>query len=266
MGYLHDQAMRELEEAEQEYPTYDGPPYIPDLPDSMNGLMKSHELAQTIISTYPLPHLSKIIRSDRELLQLREFVKDPSKKDDILRKADLMDRSSDRPGTRAKAKGQLIGFAIATNAFEPNEIELLRKWFATPHMAKVLQKIEPVTYTGPPVLKDVPLDELMKTHRLAEKIIATHQLKPANILNSNALLLQLNEFIKDPSKKSEFLKKYGVADGPNDMPGTCANAKGQLIGFAVATDAFDKREIDLLKKWFASANIIQEVKAAEGKP
>jgi len=123
-------------------------------------------------------------------------------------------------------------------------------------------------YEGPGEYKGPSMPYLMKTHALADQIIATQKLKPANILDEYELA-KLRQFVSDPLKKDNFLRQYGMADGPTDAPGTGAKAKGSLIGYAIAIDAFDEREILALKNWFDSGELDEELKGIDpsgGKP
>jgi hypothetical protein len=117
-------------------------------------------------------------------------------------------------------------------------------------------------YEGPGEYKGPSMGYLMKTHGLADQIIATHKLKPANILDNNELA-KLRQFVSNPSKKDEFLRQHGLEDGPNEAPGTGAKAKMGLVGYAVATDAFDQTEIQALKNWFDSGELDEELKGVD---
>jgi len=89
-------------------------------------MLRSHTLAQNTISRH---NTDDAIFGSQELDLLREYCADPSRKDEILRKRDMLDNPGDEVGTRAHEKGSLAGYAIVAGALTGDQVEMLRAWF-----------------------------------------------------------------------------------------------------------------------------------------
>jgi len=104
---------------------------------------------------------------------------------------------------------------------------------------------------------------LIANHKLAHQIIATHPLKPANILDENALVL-LKNYVMDPRRKMDLLRKKDMLDAPGQEPGFRAQSQhGSLVGYVIARDGFDEQEIALLREWFESGMLDEELEGFE---
>jgi len=96
---------------------------------SMPYLIQHNLLAHQIITTHPL-HPANILDYPT-LAWLRRYVADPSPAGTRrwLQERDMLDEAGEERGTRARAKGCLIGYCIAAGKFSWEEVEELRKWF-----------------------------------------------------------------------------------------------------------------------------------------
>ena len=113
-------------------------------------------------------------------------------------------------------------------------------------------------YDGPSPYRGPNMSYLMQHNQLAAKIIETHPLAPANILDAPSLAL-LRDFVnnpasKDPAQKSEVLKKWNLDSEDPD------NSKQNLVAYAIKNDKFDESEIEMLRNWFASGDLDEELK------
>ncbi len=104
-------------------------------------------------------------------------------------------------------------------------------------------------WTGPSVR------EMVASHTLAKEIIARHN-DPCPVFDDSSIL-ELRQFVDDPSRAQELLRGMAVLDPPGVEPGETASSKGSLTGFIMATYGTDKsaltdEEILMLKEWFGN--------------
>ncbi|MCJ1396020.1 hypothetical protein MMC18_008907 [Xylographa bjoerkii] len=102
------------------------------LSNDMGFVMRSHLLAASIIARHQMPE-HKIL-DDRELGILRQFCANPAKKDEVLMKHDMVDKSRKPAGSSAQQLSSLAGHCVARHgtenpALNEEEIEMLRNWF-----------------------------------------------------------------------------------------------------------------------------------------
>ena len=102
------------------------------LSNDMGFVIRSHLLAASIIARQHNPDTR--IFDDSELDLLQEFCANPTKREEILVKHDMVDESGTPAGSRAQKTGSLAGFCIARHgtdnpALQEAEIEMLRNWF-----------------------------------------------------------------------------------------------------------------------------------------
>lgn len=94
-------------------------------------MIVTHTLAKEIINRHndPCP-----IFDDRSILNLREFVKDPSNAPALLVRLQLKDEDGQDYGSKANAAGDLVAYLMAVHGtekagFSEGEITDLRQWF-----------------------------------------------------------------------------------------------------------------------------------------
>ena len=113
---------------------YTGPP--------ARDMIASHSLTDEIISRHndPCP-----ILGPSELILLTSYVHAPVQRLDILQANDMLDVEGNRPGSRAhEAHGSLIGYALATEYFNEQDITKLKDWFDEGHADQRTAKTEKV--------------------------------------------------------------------------------------------------------------------------
>ncbi|OCL06092.1 hypothetical protein AOQ84DRAFT_84392 [Glonium stellatum] len=104
---------------------------------------------------------------------------------------------------------------------------------------------------------------LIANHKLAHQIIACHPIESMKVLDSPNLVL-LRQYIENPADAKGLLKEHDMVDIEGDKPGTRASQKyGSLVGYVIASNAFDEGEIKLLKDWFDSGVLDKELKSVE---
>ncbi|KAF2431696.1 hypothetical protein EJ08DRAFT_712476 [Tothia fuscella] len=94
---------------------------------SMKWLMANHKFASQIIATYPMRPAD--ILDDAELVLLRNYVEDPSRRKQILQERGLW---SEDPVEREKlcgGVGSLTCWVIGREVFDGGELDMLREWF-----------------------------------------------------------------------------------------------------------------------------------------
>jgi hypothetical protein len=94
---------------------------------------------------------------------------------------------------------------------------------------------------------------LMQHNQLAAKIIETHPLAPANILDAPSLAL-LRDLVNEPTDKNRVLKRWNLDSEDPD------GAKQNLVVYAINNNKFDESEIEMLRKWFATGELDEELK------
>ncbi len=98
----------------------------------IGSMISSHTLATSIISRHGTPDA---VLDTEELSMLKEFCRDPSKRDVILADNDMKDEAGQRPGTKAlQQRRSLVGLIIARYgtsepALTKDEIQDLKDWF-----------------------------------------------------------------------------------------------------------------------------------------
>jgi hypothetical protein len=101
--------------------------------------MENHKLASQVIATRPMRPAD--IFDDQELVLLRTYVNDPDKRKDILAERDLWDDDPKVQEAKTMVSGSLTCYAISREAFNEEELEMLREWFATEEMQKSLEGV-----------------------------------------------------------------------------------------------------------------------------
>ena len=98
---------------------------------SVREMVASHTLAKEIIERHndPCPVLD-----DSCIHELRQFVNDPSRAQELLRELDFLDSPGVKPGETVSSKGSLTGYIMATygtdkSALTDEEILMLKEWF-----------------------------------------------------------------------------------------------------------------------------------------
>jgi hypothetical protein len=114
---------------------------------------------------------------------------------------------------------------------------------------------------------------LIKNHKLAHQIIATHPLGDANILDGSELaLLKLHVNDPSPSATRKLLEERDMLDlatttegaGEGVKKGTKAQKKyGSLVGYVIANDGFSEDEVEMLKVWFETPEMVAELDGVE---
>lgn len=109
-------------------------------------------------------------------------------------------------------------------------------------------------YDGPPP------NWLIEHHKLAHQIIACHSVEPMQVLDAPSLAL-LRRFIENPGRIKDILEELDMQDKEGDKPGTRANRKyGSLVGYVIASEGFDEEEWKLLREWFDSGVVDEDIK------
>jgi hypothetical protein len=132
---------------------------------------------------------------------------------------------------------------------------------STPSQEEIPQYNGPGDYKGPTV------GYLIKHNLLGSKIIETHPLAPANILDANNLAF-LKRCVTDlsPEGTHALLAELDMLDAPGDEPGTRANkVYGSLVGYVIAKGGFSEGGIRELREWFDSGALGSELDGLEGK-
>jgi hypothetical protein len=125
--------------ATEDVPKYEGPGEY-DGP-SPGWLIAKHKLAHQIIACHPIESMR--VLDPEHLVFLRQYLEHPGNGTEFLREQDMLDKPGDKPGNRAQMKyGNLIGYAIANNAFNDDEIKLLQGWFDSGVLDKELEGVE----------------------------------------------------------------------------------------------------------------------------
>jgi hypothetical protein len=114
--------------SEEPIPQYSGPSAYRG--PTMGYLMAHHQLAAKIIETHA-QHPANIL--DRaSLALLRDYVRAPERKDDVLKEHGV-------DGEEADGKHNLVAYCMANDKFDEGEIELLREWFKDPQVEADLE-------------------------------------------------------------------------------------------------------------------------------
>lgn len=108
-------------------------------------------------------------------------------------------------------------------------------------------------YSGPSPYQGPTMGYLMQHNQLAAKIIETHPLAPANILDAPSLAL-LRDLVNEPTDKNRVLKRWNLDSEDPD------GAKQNLVVYAINNNKFDESEIEMLRKWFATGELDEELK------
>jgi len=106
-------------------------------------------------------------------------------------------------------------------------------------------------YDGPADYRGPKMSWLMQHHKLAEKIIETHKDRPADILDNNELAL-LRDYVNHQDKGAQLLESRGMK--------VTEPYSGSLVAYCIAKDAFDDGEKKMLKEWFDSGNVDEDLK------
>ena len=113
-------------------------------------------------------------------------------------------------------------------------------------------------YDGPFPYRGPSMSYLMQHNQLAAKIIETHPQAPANILDAPSLAL-LRDFVNDPAckdsaGKNSLLKRWNLdSEDPN-------SSQRNLAAYAITNDKFNESEIEMLRNWFATGDLDEELK------
>jgi hypothetical protein len=141
---------------------------------------------------------------------------------------------------------------------------------ATPHLN--LTPIEAGGSTGipkhednrPAVEYDGPsMGWLIRNQKLAHQIIATHHLAPAGNILDNTELAFLRRYAEDPSPVGvqRLTRERGFwNEGENRVDEKQAKEKGSLVGYAICAGGFDDESVLLLRQWFGSGVLDEELK------
>jgi len=109
---------------------------------------------------------------------------------------------------------------------------------------------------------------LIKNNKLAHQIISTHTLAPANVLDPPELAL-LKRYVNDPSPSAaqKLLEERDMLDTVEPegaKKGIKAQKKyGSLVGYVIANEGLSEEEIELLKVWFETPEMVKELDGVE---